>query len=211
MPHKPLDIPIGDVAKTTRTKGIAYLVHHLCDPYEVPAVEEPVTITAKEHNHLPEESATDNPRPGAVFSSANQFGFAPTEAQAWEMYEDFCSRTRPTDAVRLYRYETEVFDENYSTIRQLLAQEVNLDGQYGCTLEYEFTHNGFERLSLAEAEKALLQAPDREAADNAYSPEDQWSDEDSYAVPLSVIAQVNEAAAENAADDDSELVSENNS
>lgn len=195
MPHKPLDIPIGEVAKTTRTKGIAYLVHHLCDPYQVPAVQEPVTIVAKEHNHLPEESATDNPRPGVVFSSANQFGFAPTEAQAWELYEDFCTRSRPTDAVRLYRYETEVFDENYSTIRQLLAQEVNLDGQYGCTLEYEFTHNGFERLSLADAEKALLQSPDRELTDTSYSPADQWSDEDPYAVPLDVIAQVNEATA----------------
>lgn len=150
----PKDIPIKEVAKTRREKGIRYFVHHLTNPYEVAEVTEPVSITAREHNHDPFETVIDMPRPGALYSSANQVGFANTEAAGFELYEEFCMNMIPGDEVRLYRIEDEKF--NYTKVRPLLPAETLLGEEHGCTLIEKQNWRGFERFTPEQQVELLL-------------------------------------------------------
>lgn len=150
----PKDIPIEEIANTRKEKGIFYFVHHLTDPYEMPAVTEPQTITAREHSTDPFETVTDMPRPGALYSSANQIGYAETEAKGFELYEEFCMNMGPGDEVRLYRVEDKKF--NYSKVRPLLSAETLLGEEHGCTLVEKQDWRGFERFTPEQQVELLL-------------------------------------------------------
>lgn len=149
MPHHPLEIDIEEVASTTKEPGYAWFIHHLTDPLEIAPVTHRVEIVAKEVNQGPEMTTYDKPRPGALYSSANQVEFAETEAEAQIIWEDRLGMMRPNDEVRLYKYQEDTFDYT-GTIRPLLADEVVFNAEHGCQLVDTFHYQGFRRFSAAD-------------------------------------------------------------
>lgn len=150
----PKQIPIKQVANTKKEEGYEYLLHHLTDPVEIPAVTEPVTYSSEGLVGIKVFEFTDQPRPGAVFSSATQFAFRDTHAQIVELAEEWAGEMGPGDALRIYKVNKEKFD--YLAVRPLFAEEVLLTAdEHGCELIWERGFMGKPRFGAKQQAEYL--------------------------------------------------------